>query len=306
MRSRSRQDGYVLLMTLLLVSIVGAAMAAACRQSLAKALQARRAGEDLQRRWGAITCQKTFLSKSEELLQQAAENAPQPVVSVPLELQLGGQTFCLIVGDEQAKANVNALYERRGKIAASQSVTALTAGLDSPVQDLLRPSLPWQRPQEKQEKRSAAAQKTPAMGCLGQVFSDTVGPDQLAGTAPRFCGAAAALTCWGDGRVNFRRARLETLLEACRPDLAAGDIDGLMRLRTGNPGIGLARAMTELKLSKEKQDRAMQLLTDQSSVHSLWIITTAGTRIWYRLAVQDVGEDNSESVWAGPWALFEW
>src|SRR5438132_1522253 len=102
--------GYVLLLVLFVIALAATAMAAVCRMSLAKSLHASRAAADLQRRWAVLTTRSVLLPQAEAILAKPGE----PVSEVRREIQLGGQSFTLIFGDEQAKANVNLLYAQSG------------------------------------------------------------------------------------------------------------------------------------------------------------------------------------------------
>ena len=53
----------------------------------------------------------------------------------------------------------------------------------------------------------------------GQVFEDAL-PQQLIGAEPS-SGLAAAVTCWGDGKVNLRRAPDAVIEQACQNDVGA-------------------------------------------------------------------------------------
>src|SRR3954469_11264965 len=105
---RPRRRGYALLMVLLVLALAAAALAGVCRLSLEKAVRASRAAEDLQRRWGVITCRSVLLPRAEDVL--SAAQADGPTAETRREIRLGDLSFTLVFGDEQAKANVNLLY----------------------------------------------------------------------------------------------------------------------------------------------------------------------------------------------------
>ena len=90
MRGRRQRSGYVLLLTLLLVSIAATAMTVVGRRSLAAGLRARESHEALQRRWAVTSCQRTFLPQAEAILDRAGQQSAQPVSTVRFELELSG------------------------------------------------------------------------------------------------------------------------------------------------------------------------------------------------------------------------
>jgi hypothetical protein len=68
MRQRKDRNGYVLLMTIVLIAIAALILAGISRQSLLLALKALNAEEDLQRRWGAASCRQAVLMHVKDIL----------------------------------------------------------------------------------------------------------------------------------------------------------------------------------------------------------------------------------------------
>src|SRR3954464_12541558 len=118
---RRPRHGYALLLVLFVMALAATAMAAVCRMSLEKTMQASRAEGDLQRRWAVITCRSVLLPKAEAIIARSKEPASQ----VAREVRLNGQPLTLIFSDEQAKANVNLLYAQGGLSGAEREVRAI-------------------------------------------------------------------------------------------------------------------------------------------------------------------------------------
>src|SRR3954452_16983152 len=97
-RSRAKSNcrrprrGYALLLVLFVMALAATAMAAVCRMSLEKTMQASRAEGDLQRRWAVVTCRSVLLPKAEAIIARSKETASQ----VARELRLNGQPLTLI------------------------------------------------------------------------------------------------------------------------------------------------------------------------------------------------------------------
>src|SRR5688500_19347843 len=96
--------GYVLLLVLVVLAVTAAALAGVSRMSLRKALHARRAEEELQRRWAVVSCRSVLLPKAEAVLSRA-EKQTGATGEVRRDVRFGGQDLTLVFGDEQAKAN---------------------------------------------------------------------------------------------------------------------------------------------------------------------------------------------------------
>src|SRR5690349_6208254 len=109
-------------MTLVLIAITGLLLAGLARRSMQLALDAAEAQQELQRRWGGITCQRYAFKHADRLLSEPAvaiddQNAlpPTRLKYASFQLELGGVRFDLLLADENAKANLNTIYERRDR-----------------------------------------------------------------------------------------------------------------------------------------------------------------------------------------------
>lgn len=314
-----RRSGYVLLLTLLVLALAAVAMAGVCRHSLRLALQATRAQHDLQTRWGTTGIETTFLPAAGDWLSRHEKRAGHVETSARSEIILGGQRFTFLVADEEAKINVNTLYDR-GDASRTQSMVrefARAGGGDVAVrlQPLYGPGRVRARSGAIQKLGGAAAASGPAIGrgagaslrpatarvvaaatlppafeTLGQVF-DELPPGRWAGL-PSGRAAAGELTCWGNGKLNARRASPQAIAAVgslCAPPLnrtAAARLSGLLRQ---NPPISLNEAIAAMSLPREQVGQLGEVLQNTSGSYSLWIVAEDGDRAWYHLAVSDQG-----------------
>jgi hypothetical protein len=266
---------------LFVLALAAAAMAGVCRMTLEKAVQASRAEDDLRRRWAVVTCRAVLLPKAEDILRGGNNS----VGEVRRSIRLGNQSFTLIFGDEQAKANVNLLYAQSGLSGAEHEVRAMigTAGGGVPVE--LRP-IPGRG---KLFGSPDAADDDPrAFESFGQVLGQTP-PEQLVAVRGKVPSPTRMMTCWGDGSLNLRRASNESVRAVLARYLAAGEISRLLDARTKNPKGQIAEFLDGLDLPPARRDPVENLLTDASSCHSLWIISDSGDRIGYDLGVAEGG-----------------
>ncbi len=308
-RRERHLEGYVLLMTLVLLALAGAAMATVSRHSAARAVQALEAQRQLQLRWGVRSCRKFVLPQAEGLLERAESTQRQPVVHAHTTLELGGQRFDLIVTDEQAKLNVNILLARDERTSLGDAPRHLrdlllrlgSGGGNATVR--LRPVL------VNTPDRPGMNDTGAKLVSYGQVF-EIPSPESLLNLSRPEDGVSHAVTCWGDGRINLRRCSLDAAAILCEGVLDRAQIHrlvekvheliaeeqqeqageengerrgdsaarGAVRSRPANSVTPsdrlLDRALQSLELDRATLRKAHSLLTTESSTHGLWIVAT--------------------------------
>jgi hypothetical protein len=249
--TQSRHKGFVLVMVLVLLAVAAAALAEICRASLRNSLAASREAEELQRRWGVISCEATVLPHAEILLQQAEAVRRHPVAAMDLEIELGGQDFSMHVADEQAKLNLNFLYQTRGRTSAESAARVAARRPATHLRVDLQP-LDGAQP----------------LVSLGQVFAST-GAEL---SPPDVQAAAADVTCWGDGKLNWRRASA-TAIAGQFQSLGIAAQKRLIALQSVNPPLELAKIMDDPQIAQGGQkDLLAKLVAEQSTCHSIWVI----------------------------------
>ncbi len=298
MRPTRWKPGFALLLTLMLVLIAGAALTGLARRSILRAVASEEAVGELQRRWAVTSCRATFLGHVEKLLD-AAEKGPRPgggtggpnptgyarppMPALHVSCRLAGTDYELVFTDEQAKVNVNELLDARG-LADAQRI-ARSVVRQSAAGVARRVSL---RPRVAGSASDDGGSDRPEVAAYGQVFED-VSPGELLG-GPGRAGAASALTCWGDGRVSFRRASPAVFRAACERALGGQMTAALLEARRRNPYASLRSVMSRLRgLGAGQKDRIAEHVTDRSRCHGLWVVARGRRRAWYTLAVSVSG-----------------
>jgi len=277
--------GYVLVMVLVLLAIAAAAMAGVCRASMLKAVRAASAADELQRRWTVLRCRAVLLPKAEAVLSRGEGRESE----VRREIIVGGQPVTLVFGDEQAKANVNSIYRATGLAGAERVVRQVVGNIDHVAVEL-KPLPEIGRPDDEEPP--------PVFETLGQVFGHTP-PNVLVN--PPGSSITCSLTCWGDGSLMLRRASRAALRAACSRTIGGAQIDRLVQIRGKHPDLEIPELLDQLKLTESARAALDDLLVDESTCHSLWIICRSAERSWYDLSVQD---DSSEA--AGTPRVFSW
>ena len=291
---RHSRPGYVLVLTLVVLALAASAMVGLSRAAMLQSLSARRAEERLQRRWGTLTCTATLLPNVEKILAREEADLGRPAGAKQATIVLGRQTFDLVVADEQAKLDANALVYYRGRAAAEAAVRKVLredkvarlrvrflAGSTRPLAPSITGDTPdgdedADRTDDDPEGELERPDYRPIQS-FGQMFADEL-PGELAG---------AGITCWGDGAVRLRRASPTALAEICAPVLDASKVRRLVEIRDRFPGIAVTRALDALQLDADARDEVESRLADESSCHSLWVIARGPERSWYHFAVSD-------------------
>lgn len=309
MTQRARHPrGYVLLLTLLLLAIAAAALAGVCRAGLQKAVQAARAQDDLQRRWGTLSCRTALMPKAPAVF---AASGPRALAETVVQLELGGQSMSLTFGDEQAKASVNLLLAADGQAGATRAVREVVQASGAAERVELRPMAPDESndvaPSQGERDASdglyADLDVQPLLTSWSQVFA-SASPDELLRRRGILQSMSSNLTCWGDGLLNVRRASRDAMLRVCDRVLTPAQVSKILAARDKDPlGFDLWDTIDGLELKEGPASDVQRLLTDESTTYSLWIVTRVSGRDWYHLAVADFAPNGTMT---GDPAVYEW
>lgn len=292
MRRDGAQSGFALLMVLVLVMLAAVALAGLARHSMVGALEARDAIETMQRRWAVRSCQRTLLHRAAPLLDAAErgtdgrgnpaetyQNDPMPELRVTCEL-IGG-TYELIITDEQAKVNVNRLFP----LPKDKDLASIVERL--PPRTLASDDAARVRPRLLVMDRVVIEGELalPLIRSYDQLFIDP-DPAMLAGSADD-PSLVRSVTCWGDGKVNLRRASDEVIMAACSEPLGRTTASLLVRAREEDPYAPLSDMLgREDRIDAGKRAAVRQYVTDRSSAHALWIVAHDGKRARHYLTIR--------------------
>src|SRR5258705_789287 len=135
-----KRRGYVLVTSLALLVLSSTLLISVARAPSARPPNARQSQEELQRRWGEISCRRAILPFAETILTQLEKRQQRPIAIHRAVIRLGAQEFNLIVADEQAKANINAFRDLTDKARAESQLRSTLSGSGLAAQVRLRPS----------------------------------------------------------------------------------------------------------------------------------------------------------------------
>jgi hypothetical protein len=262
------------------------------------ARDARLAADDLQRRWGAISCRQAILPNAEHLLAEREAHVHQTTPTMRATVQLGAYAFHLVIADEQAKANVNEVLSSTDRSTAEDRIRRALSSTGASASLRLRPATISLAP-------TTQPLLLPISG-WGQVI-DAANPSQVVSLEPRPL-PSDLLTCWGDGRINIARASAPAIALAA-PRMLQTDVQHLVQARsnrmTPQPKEAsqseTGEAMHRVLFAAGVDPARAGNLTLNSTCHTLWIITDDGRRLWYDLAVRDESNPDQPQV-----RLFTW
>jgi type II secretory pathway component PulK len=282
---------FVLLWTLALLALAAVVLAGLTRRSAARAVEAVDAQEQLQRKWALASCRKMMRENAEKLLVQAEKQQRAPVASMWLRGTLGEVQLQIRIADEQAKVNVNTIYDEMGKARTATLVHDVLRGSGS-ARILLRPDPRYARSKNAASPKGAANHAStlpttapagwPAFGCWSQVF-DSDDPAELVGRSLN--SPTDQLTCWGNGELNLTRASPAAVRAMLGRFLSPGQIQTLLEDRSRKSGGTIDQWSAGMKLAADKGNALLEVVTDQSHCHSVMIHARSGARDWCELEV---------------------
>lgn len=278
-------------MTLVLIMLAALAQAGLARRSLQLATEANEAQQDLQQRWGTISCRRFLLDNAAErfeLLEQEyrKQELPWPAPSqVAGRVTLGTLDFSLMLADEEAKLNLNTLQSRM-PARFRQQVMQLASDM---VPLSLRPDL---SPRATQTRRWYTS--------WGQVFP--LGHLLTQGNWALLREAVSQITCWGSGKINIKRASDELLEAVIVQEIDAKTAREFLEARNEAMTIELDSLLSSLGLRRAQISKLRAWLTAESRCFSLWIAIADGKRTGYHLFIQ--GDRNTTA--AVPYLAFHW
>jgi hypothetical protein len=270
-RHASLRAGYVLVLTLGLLSLAAISLASLARHSLGLAVSVNTKGEEVQRRWALLSTRHFCSGQAMQILDSTIP--PDQLHTPPwpkparhsLTFRLGGQGFSVLIADENAKGNLHVIASRTPD-QLGPIVRHLSEGTGTTELRLL--------PQSRTEKQFET---------WGQVFDLTNLP--TARQAAELVEATQHITLWGSRRLNLRRATDATLREVVSSALSPKTAGELVEARKHWGGGDINTLLAELELRPSQRSAARRLFSNESDDYSIWIEVDNGQRTWSYLFV---------------------
>ncbi len=156
-KTRHQRGGYVLLVVLAASVLVITVLGTLAKISLRRAVDANDAERSLRQRWGALTLQQSLLqaapkifdAREKELAKVSTDQIPPPVIRQAITI--GDVTFDILLGDEDAKLNLNVIYHQTGEGRTQRAISSIV-GPNANATTRLLPAVP---PQSRERKKQA-------------------------------------------------------------------------------------------------------------------------------------------------------
>lgn len=259
------RHGFVLVMALVMIAVAGIALAGFARKSLQFVQSVAAEQDKLQHRWGMISCENVLLQQSEFLLfkKDLRLSVREPIWPLSSQIEgqfrLGGLEYKVLLADEDAKINLNMLHHRSAqlpRIVQTQfQETANTAGLTLRMLPLRVLDL---------------EAKLPVYHSWGQIFTPPANTDSNTSSIIK---ATYQTTCWGNRKLNLKRASDEAIRVVCKRIISNKTIDALLErrqeLKSGEPRIVLAG----IDMRASEKTKLHRLLSNRTNCYSLWVTT---------------------------------
>lgn len=293
MTRRRRQRGFSLVLVLVVLAVAGVLLGASARRSCQAALNASTRTQHLQRTWGRRTLVGLAKRQAETWLRRQEVRDRAPARSTALSVTLGPQRFRMLLSDEQAKANINVLWDRFGAEELPSIIRRLqSGGSAAPIE--LRPG---------RFDDSVLSLIDPEFTSPDQLFQyqHISALIDLKGASLRPT-ALENLTLWGDGRLRLLRTSPRAVRAIFKGVLTRVECDELIAAQQETPDAMVHELLNELEWDDELRGKAAGALTDHSACFSLWMVADSDGRPIVQLHVfRDVDPTTSPSA-----KVFQW
>ena len=281
MRASRKRSGYVLIAVLATMVLVVTVLSALSRTSLRRALAAADAQVRLQQRVGSDSIEAALLPKAGKVFDQLQEAAEANSVTSRFPTTLRGSvttagvTFDVLLSDEDAKLNLNAIYHSIGQQRTEMAIREVSGALVAQSLRLVPAAVSETKPTNLDGEIIEAPPRV--FRSWGEVFdlsrlSASVGDDAA---LPNL---TTELTCWGGGALNLKRASDEAIVQTAACVLSQAGADRLVRRYRENP-MATMEILARQATDSDARRRALQRLLGETSNHfSIWIDASASAR----------------------------
>jgi hypothetical protein len=262
------RSGYALLLVLVTLTICAVALLELTSRSQQVQMDSLERLQGLQTRWGRLSCNRVLLREVATLFEAieqsqttTEDNQPGEFPTVLREsIQLGNQLFTIVLADESAKLNLNAL-RRWGRPGTTTQLLRQALGPSSfrSLRDL--------------ERSTPSAD----LASWGEVF-DLSQLRAVGGSDRDLVELTRGLTLWGTGELNLRRASAQSLELACKAVVTDGLARRIVERRSESPTLNTDLLLRQTVLNETDRAQLELILGDGSNAFSVWIECAAGNQ----------------------------
>ena len=275
--SKTSRRGFILVLTLMLLSIAAVALAATARSSTDQAVAAVQARRDLQRDWANRSIRHTALTLAPSLLADERADTTESTPVRSITIQLNKHDYNITVTDEQAKVNINALLANRGREAARSYVVKQVA--DYPDFEGVYLPVTLDQTDDSQDRGNNGLSRT--IVSFNHLLPNFDPAEMLKEQVTPF----DSLTCWGDGRINIKYAPEALVKEVSAPLLGSIQVQRLHDLVAEQDDIALQQALADIGVEQKNIPAVLKRLTFESGCFAVWIMMDDSRRAWTEFSV---------------------
>ena len=293
--------GFALLMSLTLVAVAAAVLGGVASRSAVQAMATRTTVENVQQRWARVSLRSSLLPRVElylrdaeearRLVQDRVDEPPLIAVSqIGVACRLHGSDYELVLTDEQTRLNVNLALEHASQAEAERWVRQLISDTARSGVRLAEVDINATR------RRGSGRVKTDPddqgrLSSFAQVCPHADGEALLplrTSSSHRSPAIAAKVTCWGNGKLNFRRAPDDVMTRVLGKVVPRSTAHDLVRSRTQASVTSLDQWLDTVPgLSRDERGLVLEMVTDKSSSFGLWIVQRDTQRNRVSFVVKD-------------------
>lgn len=268
---RARRRGFILAYVLILLALTSVLLVSFARRNLDQELAIAERESSLRSRWSDHSCRVAFSRTAPQLFAAALAKSreepdrdEEPPATIQAAFALNGRRCDVTLADESAKLNVNTLW----KILPGRALAVLQGVVETGdgVSLKLRP-----------QKGVAFA-----FADLRQLFGVT-----SRASASGILQAAARITCYGDGRLQFHSAPDAVLETYAKLFFEPDEADALVTLRRTRPAEAMEALAREIAFDQDERQALARYFTETSSHFSVWILIQDPSRPRASLVVSD-------------------
>ncbi|TWT98401.1 General secretion pathway protein K [Stieleria varia] len=279
-----------MLMVLAVAVLLTTVLARLAKTSLKQGLAAADAQVRLQQRWGSESLQQAVLPRAGKVFKEFDEqwrlqDQGAPPTTIRDAITLGRVTFDVVLGDEDAKLNLNAVY-RLGGERRTQAVLQKLVRPELTSMIRLAPAVDQQTTRGNERTVGAVAggedlgDDAPlpdAFRSWGEVF-DVSQISAAFGNDAALANLTTGITCWGSGQSNLRRASDEIIQAMVASVVSEAQASRLVARYRENPTMS-AQILFQNQVSDETQRAQLsRMFSETSHNHSMWIDASATGR----------------------------
>ena len=285
---KPKRQAYVLMIVLAASILVITTLSTLAKISLRRAVAAVDAERSLQKRWGSMTLERAILKQAPTIFEKRLEQhrqlspeLPPPIPMIRDAVTIHGITYDVLLGDEDAKVNLNSVFHQVGATQTQATIGQLTDGAAA-GSIALQPATTPQAIRDRDTERSGDEAEIEEPGfpdafrSWGEVF-DASKLESIIGADVALPNVTTRISCWGSGRLNLSRAADDSIISVASVIIREAEAEKMVQRYRENPTIDIQTLLrTEIQDERDRE-RLGKLIGNDSNHFSVWISASSKT-----------------------------